>query len=85
MVELPPRKATLRKSSDAAAQAERRDKFVREENAKARASSAEKTAKLRALRLAKEAADREAEQNLDTDPSDSAFRLIPRNARGKAT
>ena len=43
-------------------QAHQRDKFVREQIAKDRAASAAKTAKLRALRLAKEAADNEAEQ-----------------------
>ena len=43
-------------------QAFQRDKFVREQIAKDRAASATKTAKLRALRLAKEAADKEAEQ-----------------------
>lgn len=43
-------------------QAHQRDKFVREQIAKDRAASAAKTAKLRALRLAKEAADKEAEQ-----------------------
>jgi hypothetical protein len=43
-------------------QAHQRDKFVREQIAKDRATSAVKTAKLRALRLAKEAADKEAEQ-----------------------
>ena len=42
-------------------QAHQRDKFVREQIAKDRATSAAKTAKLRALRLAKEAADKEAE------------------------
>ena len=39
-------------------QAHQRDKFVREHNAKMRAESNAKTAKLRALRLAKEAADK---------------------------
>jgi hypothetical protein len=43
-------------------QAHQRDKFVREQIAKDRAASAAKTVKLRALRLAKEAADKEAEQ-----------------------
>jgi hypothetical protein len=51
-----------RKAGDIWAQADRRDKWIREENEKARAASAAKTAKLRALRLAKEAADRQAEQ-----------------------
>ena len=43
-------------------QAHQRDKFVREHNERERAKSNAKTAKLRALRLAKEAADKEAEQ-----------------------
>ena len=41
-----------------------RDKFVREHNEKERAASNAKTARLRALRLAKEAADEEARQSL---------------------
>jgi hypothetical protein len=43
-------------------QAHQRDKFVREHNENERAKSAAKTAKLRALRLAKEAADMQAQQ-----------------------
>ena len=54
--------ATRRKASNYFAQAEQRDKLVRQEIDKERAASAAKTAKLRALRLAKEAADEEAEQ-----------------------
>jgi len=51
-----------RKASDYFAQAEQREKTARQEIDKERAASAAKTAKLRALRLAKEAADRDAEQ-----------------------
>ena len=54
--------AARRKASNYFAQAEQRDKVVRQEIDKERAASAAKTAKLRALRLAKEAADEEAEQ-----------------------
>ena len=43
-------------------QAHQRDKFVREHNESERAKSNAKTAKLRALRLAKEAADKEEQQ-----------------------
>jgi hypothetical protein len=71
------RKTSVRKASDAFAQAQRRDQFVRDENAKARALSDAKTARLRALRLAKEAADREAEQKQSAAPSKPGSRLIP--------
>jgi len=55
------------KSTDAArktaqnhfTQSEQRDKLVKQEIEKARAASAAKTARLRALRMAKEAADKE--------------------------
>ena len=50
-------------------QAHQRDKFVREHNERERAKSDAKTAKLRALRLAKEAADKEAQQKLDEGKS----------------
>lgn len=46
-------------------QAHQRDKFVREHNERERAKSDAKTAKLRALRLAKEAADKEAQRKLE--------------------
>ena len=50
-----PRRATSTELAD------RRDKTVREQLEKERAASAAKTAKLRALRLAKEAAENETE------------------------
>jgi hypothetical protein len=56
--------ATRRKASSYFTQAEQRDKLVRQEIEKERAASAAKTAKLRALRLAKEAADKEAAEKL---------------------
>jgi len=55
-----PQDTARRKTSNAFMQAEQRDKFVRNEIEKERAASAAKTAKLRALRLAKEAVDKEA-------------------------
>ena len=51
--------------------AEQRDKFVRAEIEKERAATAAKTAKLRALRLAKEAADEEAQRKLAVEKTDS--------------
>jgi hypothetical protein len=59
------RSATERNAARTRAQnhfqaAERRDEFVRTEIARERAATDAKTAKLRALRLAKEEADREA-------------------------
>ena len=51
---------TSRRRPSSSLQAEQRDKFVRNEIEKERAASAAKTAKLRALRLAKETADKEA-------------------------
>jgi hypothetical protein len=50
-----------RKASNYLAHTEQREKTVRQEIDKERAAIAAKTAKLRALRLAKEAADKEAE------------------------
>jgi hypothetical protein len=55
-----PQTVTPRRAS-ATELAERRDKTVREQLEKERAASAAKTAKLRALRLAKEAAENETE------------------------
>jgi hypothetical protein len=59
-----PQDSARRKASNYFAQAEQRDKVVRQQIDKERAVSAAKTAKLRALRLAKEAVDREAAQKL---------------------
>jgi hypothetical protein len=56
-----PRDASRRRLSSSM-QAEQRDALVRKQIEKERAASAAKTAKLRALRLAKEAADKEEEQ-----------------------
>ncbi len=59
MPEQPKRQDPSRRLSSSS-QAELRDKLVRQEIEKERAASAAKTAKLRALRLAKEAAEKEA-------------------------
>jgi hypothetical protein len=59
MAEQPKRPDASRRLSSST-QADLRDKLVRQEIEKERAASAAKTAKLRALRLAKEAADKEA-------------------------
>ena len=59
------RQNDLRRRVPADVQAHQRDKFVREHNERERAKSDAKTAKLRALRLAKEAADRAAQQKLE--------------------
>ena len=58
------RQDTSRSRPSSSVLAEQRDKFVRQEIEKERAVSAAKTAKLRALRLAKEEADKEAQQKL---------------------
>ena len=53
-----------RKAQNHFAASEQRDALVRKEIEKERATSAAKTAKLRALRLAKEASDKEASDKL---------------------
>ena len=65
-----PQDAARRKASSFFTQAEQRDKLVRQEIEKERAASAAKTAKLRALRLAKEAADKEAAEKLASEKAD---------------
>jgi hypothetical protein len=59
----PKREAARRNAQDHFAAAERRDNEVRAEIARQQAADAAKTAKLRALRLAKEEADRIAAAN----------------------
>jgi hypothetical protein len=54
-----------RKAQNHFAASEQRDALVRKEIEKERATSAAKTAKLRALRLAKEASEKEAAQKLE--------------------
>ena len=55
-----------RKAQNHFAASEQRDALVRKEIEKERAVSAAKTAKLRALRLAKEASEKEAAARLET-------------------
>jgi len=62
-------------------QAHQRDKFVREHNAKMRAESNAKTAKLRALRLAKEAADKNEQEKPDEEKSLREPAAAPRTKR----
>jgi hypothetical protein len=59
-----PRDAARGKAQKYFTQSEQRDTLIKQEIEKERAAVDAKTAKLRALRLAKEAADREAEEKL---------------------
>jgi len=73
-----------RKAQNHFAASEQRDALVRKEIEKERAVSAAKTAKLRALRLAKEASDREAADRLATEVAEAKpkkTRTAPRNKR----
>ena len=73
-----------RKAQNHFAASEQRDALVRKEIEKERAVSAAKTAKLRALRLAKEASDKEAADRLATDAAEAKprkTRTAPRNRR----
>jgi len=65
------RQDTVRSRPSSSMLAEQRDKFVRQEIEKERAVTAAKTAKLRALRLAKEAADEEAQRKLAAEKRDA--------------
>jgi hypothetical protein len=65
------RQDTARSRPSSSVLAEQRDKFVRAEIEKERAVTAAKTAKLRALRLAKEAVDEEAQRKLAVEKPDS--------------
>ena len=60
-----------RKAQNHFAASEQRDALVRKEIEKERAVSAAKTAKLRALRLAKEASDKEAADRLATEAAEA--------------
>ena len=73
-----------RKAQNHFAASEQRDALVRKEIEKERAVSAAKTAKLRALRLAKEASDKEAADRLETEKVEAKprkSRTAPRNRR----
>ena len=77
MTDAPKKTAAWRRASSEFL-ADRRDKTVREQLEKERAASTAKTAKLRALRLAKEEEDRAAEQKRAADNSSAKekFRII---------
>lgn len=73
-----------RKAQNHFAASEQRDALVRKEIEKERAVSAAKTAKLRALRLAKEASDKEASDRLaaeEVEAKPRKSRTAPRNRR----
>ena len=73
-----------RKAQNHFAASEQRDALVRKEIEKERAVSAAKTAKLRALRLAKEASEKEAADRLETQKVEAKprkSRTAPRNRR----
>ena len=73
-----------RKAQNHFAASEQRDALVRKEIEKERAVSAAKTAKLRALRLAKEASDKAVADRLATDAAEAKprkTRTAPRNRR----
>jgi hypothetical protein len=76
-----PQSAARRNASNYFAKAEQREKLVWQEIEKQRATTAAKTAKLRALRLAKEAADGEAGQ--DVSPGNSDIRTAAGSLPGK--
>ena len=63
-----------KKAQNHFAASEQRDALVRKEIEKERATSAAKTAKLRALRLAKEASEKEAADKVQVDKVDAKKR-----------
>jgi hypothetical protein len=71
-----PRDAARGKAQKYFTQSEQRDTLVKQEIEKERAAVDAKTAKLRALRLAKEAADREAAEKLAVE-QDAARVKVP--------
>ena len=83
-----PRDAVRKNAQNYFARAEQRDKLVRQELEKERATSAAKTAKLRALRLAKEASDKEAEAKSAAERAEAKTKAdaerAPRRSRGAA-
>ena len=64
-------------------QSEQRDRLMRQEIEKERSASAAKTAKLRALRLAKEAADKEAAAKLAAEKAELKANAAPGTKRGR--
>lgn len=75
-----PRDAARGKAQKYFTQSEHRDTLVKQEIEKERAAVDAKTAKLRALRLAKEAADREAAEKLAAEKG-----AAPVKAHGRKT
>lgn len=75
-----PRDAARGKAQKYFTQSEHRDTLVKQEIEKERAAVDAKTAKLRALRLAKEAADREAAEKLAAERG-----AAPAKASGRKT
>ncbi len=64
-------------------QSEQRDTLVKQEIEKERAAVDAKTAKLKALRLAKEAADREAEEKLAAEQASARPKAPAKRVRSK--
>ena len=83
-----PRDTVRKNAQNYFARAEQRDKLVRQEIEKERAASAAKTAKLRALRLAKEAADKEEADKVAAERTAAKVKAdaerTPRRSRGVA-
>ena len=78
-----PRDAARGKAQRYFTQSEQRDTLIKQEIEKERAAVDAKTAKLRALRLAKEAADREAAEKLAAErpPAPAKAKRAPRRKR----
>jgi len=64
-------------------QSEQRDRLMRQEIEKERTASAAKTAKLRALRLAKEAAEKEAADKLAAEKAELKANAGPASKRSR--
>jgi hypothetical protein len=81
-----PRDAARGKAQKYFTQSEQRDTLVKQEIEKERAAIDAKTAKLRALRLAKEAAEKEAADKLEAEEAEARRKAPPkRGARRKRT
>jgi hypothetical protein len=78
-----PRDAARGKAQKYFTQSEQRDTLVKQEIEKERAAVDAKTAKLRALRLAKEAADREAAEKLAAEQGGARIKAPGKKASRK--
>ena len=78
-----PRDAARGKAQKYFTQSEQRDTLVKQEIEKERAATDAKTAKLRALRLAKEAADKEEADRLAAEQAASGQKPAKRSPRRK--